>query len=74
AWFHLGEFEEGRSTEYQLKDTSNGLYVFVLKGSCTIGDTALQKRDGLGIKDAKVVSFDFPSSAKLLLMEVPMSN
>ena len=74
AWFHLGEFEEGQSTEYRLKDDSNGLYVFVLEGECTAGDVSLKKRDGLGIVGAETVEFDFKSRTKLLLMEVPMSN
>jgi redox-sensitive bicupin YhaK (pirin superfamily) len=74
AWFHLGEFEEGLSTEYQLKDTSNGLYVFVLEGDCTAGGISLKKRDGLAIENTESVEFEFESPSKLLLMEVPMSN
>lgn len=74
AWFHLGEFEEGNSTEYQFKDTSNGLYVFVLEGECKVGGLSLAKRDGLGIEDAENVKFEFDTKTKLLLMEVPMSN
>jgi len=73
AWFHLGNFEDGRTSSYQLKKEGNGVYVFVLEGEVEINGQKLKKRDGFGIWD--ISSFDFKSIAKskVLLMEVPMT-
>lgn len=73
AWFHLGTFDKGFATEYQLKKAGNGIYAFVLKGDFTIGNIALNERDGLGIWDTNAISIvaDSPD-AEILLMEVPM--
>lgn len=74
AWFHLGDFDTDRALTHRLKDMSNGLYVFVLEGKCTIGDIALGRRDGLGIEHTENVDFEIQPQTRLLLMEVPMSN
>ena len=73
AWFHIGKFDNDFSTFYQLKKPGNGIYVFVLKGDFTIGNIALNERDGLGIWDKETISITANSAnAELLLMEVPM--
>jgi redox-sensitive bicupin YhaK (pirin superfamily) len=74
AWFHLGKFDSGFSTSYQLKKAGNGIYAFVLKGDFTIGNIALNERDGLGIWDTNAIAITANSAdAEILLMEVPMS-
>ncbi len=74
AWFHLGNFDKGFSTTYNLHKANNGVYAFVLKGEFTINDQQLSQRDGLGIWDAEKLEIKANSSdAELLLMEVPMS-
>ena len=73
AWFHIGKFENEFSTSYQLKKAGNGIYAFVLKGDFTIGNIALNERDGLGIWDKETISITANSAdAELLLIEVPM--
>jgi len=73
AWFHLGEFEEGLSTSYTLKKEGNGVYLFLLEGEAVVEGQLLEKRDGLGIKGVKEITFTSNSFSKVLLMEVPMS-
>ncbi|RZJ75090.1 MAG: pirin family protein [Flavobacterium sp.] len=74
AWFHMGKFDEGFSTEYQLKKKGNGIYAFILKGDITINGTALNERDGLGVWDTDTLKLIANSQdAEILLMEVPMS-
>ncbi|MGB5646917.1 MAG: pirin family protein, partial [Muriicola sp.] len=68
AWFHLGEFSEGNSVSYTLKNKENGLYVFLLEGTCQVGDEILNRRDGLGIWEADTVTFEINASSKILLM------
>ena len=74
AWFHMGKFDAGFTTEYTVKKPGNGIYAFVLKGDITIGNIALNERDGLGIWDTAAIDITAASQdAELLLMEVPMT-
>ena len=73
AWFHLGKFEKGLSTEYALKAKGNGVYAFILSGDVTINDQKLNSRDGFGIWDIDHLKITADSDAEILLMEVPMS-
>lgn len=74
AWFHLGKFDKGVTTEYKLKKEGNGIYAFVLEGDFTIGNIALNRRDGLGIWDTDSITLQADSQdAEILLMEVPMA-
>jgi quercetin 2,3-dioxygenase len=74
AWFHLGQFDQGISTTYDLKDaTRNGVYVFIIEGDATVNGQALNRRDGLGISDVTQLAIKADSAARILLMEVPLS-
>jgi len=72
AWFHLGQFDKGFSTDYTLKAKDNGVYAFVVSGNVTINSQELKSRDGFGIWDVDKLSVRADSDAELLLMEVPM--
>ena len=72
AWFHLGNFDKGVSTEYKMKLKGNGVYVFVLNGDVKINDQLLNTRDGYGIWDTDSFTITAESNAEFLLMEVPM--
>jgi quercetin 2,3-dioxygenase len=74
AWFHMGKFDEGFTTSYQLKNHRNGVYAFVIKGDFTIANNELNEKDGLGIWNTGILSIKANSQdAELLLMEVPMA-
>lgn len=73
AWFHLGEFDKGSSTHYDLHKEGNGMYLFVLEGGVKVNGQALDRRDGYGIWDAKGFDLEATEDAQVLLMEVPMS-
>jgi redox-sensitive bicupin YhaK (pirin superfamily) len=74
AWFHLGTFDQGISTKYTLKKPGNGIYAFVIKGSFTIDQQQLNRRDGLGIWDTANIELKATSpDSEILLMEVPMN-
>jgi redox-sensitive bicupin YhaK (pirin superfamily) len=72
AWFHLADFDAGKTAEYQIHKEGNGVYAFVLKGDLIINGQALSTRDGLGIWDVDAFSIEASSEAEFLLMEVPM--
>ena len=74
AWFHMGIFDEGFETKYQIRKSGNGVYAFVLKGSFTIDGTELSERDGLGISDADAVDIKSgQAGSEILLMDIPMN-
>jgi redox-sensitive bicupin YhaK (pirin superfamily) len=73
AWFHLGNFENEKPFEYQIKKEGNGVYAFVLKGSFLIDGELAETRDGVGISGVANINFIAKSDdAEILLMEVPM--
>ncbi len=74
AWFNLGKFDNGISTNYTINKNGNGVYAFVLEGSFEIEGQQLNKRDALGIWDtAAFVLKSLSADAEILLMELPMS-
>jgi redox-sensitive bicupin YhaK (pirin superfamily) len=73
AWFTLGSFEKDKSVEYNLHKKENGVYAFVLEGEINITQTALAKRDGLGISDTDKFNVTAKTNADILLIEIPMS-
>jgi hypothetical protein len=72
AWFHLGQFDKGFSSDYEIKSKGNGVYAFVLSGEMTIFDQKLKSRDGFGIWDVDKFNVKAETDAEFLLMEVPM--
>jgi redox-sensitive bicupin YhaK (pirin superfamily) len=74
AWFHLGKFNKGNSDEYRIKKQGNGVYAFILDGEVEINNEKLSKRDGMGIWNIESITVKASESARVLLMEVPMSR
>jgi len=73
AWFHIGAFEEGKSTDYSLKAKGNGVYVFVIKGSIKVNGQIVDERDGYGVWDIENLQIHSENDSEVLLMEVPMN-
>lgn len=73
AWFHLGNFENGKAATYNIKAAENGVYAFILEGEVTIEGQSLSKRDGFGVWDTKAIKVEANTDAKILLMDVPMT-
>lgn len=74
AWFHMGDFDKGISSTYELKKPEkNGVYLFVLEGNVTVNGQALNKRDGYGMWETNSFNLKADSKAKVLVMEVPMT-
>lgn len=73
AWFHMGKFDQGKSTKYELKDRAhNGVYTFVLNGEITVNGQKLNTRDGLGSWNIDALDITADTEAEFLLMELPM--
>ncbi len=72
AWFSLGKLNPGIKLDYLLRQSGNGVYVFVLEGDVTIDEFALNRRDGLGITGRDRLAIKADTEVEILLMEVPM--
>jgi redox-sensitive bicupin YhaK (pirin superfamily) len=73
AWFHLGSFDKGIESNYELHHSGNGVYAFVIRGDFDVNDTRLSERDGAGITETNSISLkSLSDDAEILLMEVPM--
>ena len=73
AWFSMGDFDNGVTQTYELKNPDNGVYIFVISGKVVVNGNTLDTRDGLGVWDTKNFTMDVIDDAKVLLMEVPMN-
>ena len=72
AWFNLGSFDKPTTQTYQLHDTNNGVYVFVISGTVIINGNTLETRDGLEISETQSFTLDIAENSQVLLMEVPL--
>ncbi|WP_405383291.1 pirin family protein [Maribacter sp. LLG6340-A2] len=72
AWFYLGNFTLETSATYSLKNTNNGVYLFILDGELEVNGQLLHTRDGYGIWGTDSFNYKTSNKAKILFMEVPM--
>ncbi|WP_432222329.1 pirin family protein [Flavobacterium sp. TMP13] len=72
AWFHMGNFDAGKTIDYSIKKQGNGMYAFILKGEVVINGNELNTRDAIGITDFETLTIEAKTDAEFLLMEVPM--
>ncbi|WP_437918164.1 pirin family protein [Sphingobacterium sp. LRF_L2] len=73
AWFHLGHFDTNRTTNYTMKNSDNGVYVFLIKGTATVAGQTLNTRDGFGVWGIQHIDIHSTTEdTEILLMEVPM--
>ncbi len=72
SWFSLSEVDKGQSVQYDVHKEGNGVYMFVIDGSVSVGNAEAKRRDGIGITETKHVEISAKESAKLLFVEVPM--
>ncbi|WP_406845235.1 pirin family protein [Flavobacterium soyae] len=73
AWFQMGNFDAGITTEYKIKKEGNGVYAFVLKGNVTINGQELNTRDAVGISETDSLNIKANTDAEFLLMDIPMN-
>jgi redox-sensitive bicupin YhaK (pirin superfamily) len=72
AWFSMADIGGGDSVPYELSDSANGVYLFVIDGDLVADSTALSKRDGLGVIGCRRIDCKASSAATVLCIEVPM--
>jgi redox-sensitive bicupin YhaK (pirin superfamily) len=74
AWFNRATLEQGKNLGYNLHNSSNGVYIFVISGAIIINnDIKLQTRDAVGMWDInEKFNIVAEKDADLLVMEVPI--
>ena len=73
AFMHLNHLDAQGSTTYKLKNTANGVYLFVIEGEVIVEGEKLGKRGAIGISEVAQITLCAQTNAKLLAIEVPMA-
>jgi hypothetical protein len=73
ARFALTNLQAGKTLDYANAFKGNGVYLVVIEGSITVGDSILNKRDALGISGTDGFTIKANEDAALLAIEVPMN-
>ncbi|OAD44764.1 pirin family protein [Polaribacter atrinae] len=69
GYISMVDLDKDSEITYQPK---KGAYFFLIEGEVIVADEILEKRDAIGITDAKNISIKANSSSKLLVVDVPM--
>jgi redox-sensitive bicupin YhaK (pirin superfamily) len=74
AWFNRAILEKDRKLQYNLHNSNNGIYIFVISGEIIFNNNIkLQTRDAVGVWDINErLNIGAEQDADLLIMEVPM--
>jgi redox-sensitive bicupin YhaK (pirin superfamily) len=72
AYFSIANIDRDMTIEYKKTNKNSGVYFFLITGSINIGDTALSKRDGVGITEEDNFKIHAQEDSRVLCMEVPM--
>ena len=72
AWFHLGDFDGGKTVNYNLKRQGNGMYLMMISGKATINGQTINSRDAVGLWDTDKVAIETQEDSRVLMLEVPM--
>jgi redox-sensitive bicupin YhaK (pirin superfamily) len=73
AFLHLGVFNEGQTTVYDVKIEGNGAYVFLIEGQIDINGEIVKERDAYGVIDFDSFEIKTKAKSKILIIEVPMN-
>ncbi|MNL57654.1 hypothetical protein D3C87_1812330 [compost metagenome] len=71
----IGIYDGRKEGTFTLKNTNNGIFVFVINGAFEIEDRLLEAKDGLAIKKTRTIEWESLSqNAMLLVIEVPLNS
>lgn len=73
SYFSLLDLDQGNSIDYILHQKENGVYIFLIDGQIKIGDTILEKRDGIEISEIDKFPIVAQENSQILCIEVPFS-
>ena len=73
AKFSLTKLEAGKTLDYPISFTGNGVFLVAINGAINVGDFNLNKRDAIGISETESFTIAATEDAELLAIEVPMN-
>lgn len=73
TWFSIGEIEKGKTIEYKMHESGNGVYIFLIEGKLKVEGEEISRRDGMGIYDTDSFKLETAEDSHILLIEVPMT-
>ncbi|MBK8944642.1 MAG: pirin family protein [Ignavibacteriae bacterium] len=73
AYLSWGEFEKDQVVNYQIHNSKNGVYIFVIEGIIKTADEILSRRDAIGIWNSEKLEISILENSFILLIEIPMN-
>ena len=74
AKLSLGFYEEESTINYSFNPANKCLFLFVIEGSVVINNTAVNKRDGIGIWDTSSIDVKLSARSEFLVIETPVNQ
>jgi len=72
VYFTLIDLDKNCSISYQLRNSDNGVYIFMISGSVMLGDQYLDERDGVEVSNTLNVTLLARTNTQLLFIETPI--
>ena len=72
VYFTLIDLDKDGSISYQLRNSDNGVYIFMISGSVMLGDQYFGERDGVEVSNTLSVTLVARTSTQLLFIETPI--
>lgn len=69
AWLSFANFAAGTATSYQLRGSSHGVYIQVVKGKIKINDYELLTEDSIEIESDHSFQIEFLNDSQLIIIE-----
>ena len=73
AKFSLTKLQAGKTLDYPISFTGNGVFLVAINGAIKVADNNLNKRDAIGISETESFNIAATEDAELLAIEVPMN-
>lgn len=74
AFFSLANLSQKQSLSYKRKNSSNGVYIFLIRGDLTVAGETLKERDALGLLGTDDILLTAENESSVLVIEVPMDT
>ncbi len=72
VYFTLIDLDKDCSISYQIRNSDNGVYIFMISGSVMLGDQCLDERDGVEVSKTLSVTLLARTNTQLLFIETPI--
>lgn len=72
AEIYLGNFEKDKKVKYQISNSTNGAYIFLIDGQISIDGEDLFNRDAIGISEQDEFNIEVVDDSYFIIIDVPM--